>query len=1075
MTGLGLLLAGLSSQASAPDSLLRLAREMSPTALVLEVKARPLAVREAVAQAMTASVKMPDAGTDVLLQASRLSEAYAVAWADSFFVRELARFGGWPARTRAAKVRADSLRRAGIAAYTRAGPAAAMLIWRRALAGAAAIHDSAGMAGAFGNLAAGFLQLGRADSAATCLERARSLAAAIGDFRTEGNAVGLLAEVRRKRGDLDQARTQYARAALLRERVGDTRGAAADENNLGLLMQSMGDLDGAQRRFEAALASNRREGRDSIAGTNLVNLAGLASLSGDFGRADTLYRDALATWQAKGMWAEAAPAELGLGQLELRRGDYPAAQTALREALGLYARSGGGAGALTARRTLAEALAAAGDLQGALDLLRTCQRMADSTGAGPAVRAGIALARAELAVQLNTLAEAERRYGEAEQLFRAAGDRAGEADARRGHAGLLLAQQEPREAEALLTSSLRAQNAAGDGRAAALTRLALGEAAWQRGDTVAARERLARGARELARLGDPVASAAALGQRASLELEVGRAAVAESLYRAGLDRLKGRVAPEISWRLHAGLGLARRAHGGRGTPVDGAVRELRVAIAELERPSQSLVLPERRSAFLSDKWEAYSELALLEQERRHADAAFEASERLRAREMLEMLARGRVGARPGIPPELVAREQDLRRQVAELTGRLEGPPTRIESVRGPDLSVAPDATREALVRAQETYSEFLLELKERAPDHAALIAPLPTTWRDVARQLPPDAAMIEYLLGDSVTLAFVITRDTVSAVTLDLGRRELARLVEFARGTLGQHPERGDSLWQAPMRRLYQGLMAPLEEDGLLSGKRRLILIPDGELHYLPFAALLTSTRPAHFLVERYELAMAPSASVWLALGARAHAAGGAGVLAFAPRPEALPGSDREASAIGQRLGAETRVLRRLDASEAAFRRDAPGARVLHLATYGVLNQQNPLFSYVELAPGGGDDGRLEVHEVFGLNLVADLVVLSACQTGLASGRLADVPPGDDWMGLTRAFLHAGARHVVASLWAVEDLATAVLMERFYDDYGASGDPVRALAVAQRELLTASRTAHPFYWAGFTVAGGAPN
>ena len=143
----------------------------------------------------------------------------------------------------------------------------------------------------------------------------------------------------------------------------------------------------------------------------------------------------------------------------------------------------------------------------------------------------------------------------------------------------------------------------------------------------------------------------------------------------------------------------------------------------------------------------------------------------------------------------------------------------------------------------------------------------------------------------------------------------------------------------------------------------------------------------------------------------------------------------------------------------------------MHLATYGVLNKRNPLFSFVELAPGGGHDGRLEVHEVFGLRLQAELVVLSACQTGLGTGALGDVPTGDDWIGLTRAFLHAGAANVVASLWSVQDRATADLMERFYAGYATSADPTRALAVAQRALLAAPATVHPFYWAGFEVAG----
>ena len=110
---------------------------------------------------------------------------------------------------------------------------------------------------------------------------------------------------------------------------------------------------------------------------------------------------------------------------------------------------------------------------------------------------------------------------------------------------------------------------------------------------------------------------------------------------------------------------------------------------------------------------------------------------------------------------------------------------------------------------------------------------------------------------------------------------------------------------------------------------------------------------------------------------------------------------------------------------------------------------------------------------MFGLSLSADLVVLSACQTGLASGALADVPPGDDWVGLTRAFLHAGARRVVATLWPVDDWATAALMERFYEGYAGGAEPGRALAAAQRALLGRVGTSHPFFWAGFVAVGGA--
>ncbi len=201
-----------------------------------------------------------------------------------------------------------------------------------------------------------------------------------------------------------------------------------------------------------------------------------------------------------------------------------------------------------------------------------------------------------------------------------------------------------------------------------------------------------------------------------------------------------------------------------------------------------------------------------------------------------------------------------------------------------------------------------------------------------------------------------------------------------------------------------------------------------------------------HFLVERYQVMVTPSASVWLALGARPPAHATAGVLAFAPQPADLPASRREVAAIARLGGTDTRVVSGSAATEAAFRREAPTRRVIHLATYGVLNKQNPLFSFVEFAPDGRDDGRLEVHEVFGLDLAADLVVLSACQTGLGSGALSDVPAGDDWVGLARAFLSAGAGNVIATLWPVQDRASAALMERFYQGYTVGSDPGRALA-----------------------------
>ncbi len=266
--------------------------------------------------------------------------------------------------------------------------------------------------------------------------------------------------------------------------------------------------------------------------------------------------------------------------------------------------------------------------------------------------------------------------------------------------------------------------------------------------------------------------------------------------------------------------------------------------------------------------------------------------------------------------------------------------------------------------------------------------------------------------------------------------------------------------------------MEPIESTGLLVGKTRLTIVPHGELHYLPFAALIEHDGAPRFLIQRYQLSYAPSASVWLALGQERGRATGSGTLAMAPHPDQLPASRRDIAAIGGADGRQVRVLTGAAATEAAFAREAPGRRLIHLATYGVLNKQNPLFSFVALAPGRQHDGRLEAHEVFGFSLTADLVVLAACETGLGSGALADVPAGDDWVGLSRSFLTAGARRVMASLWAVEDQATGTLMQQFYRRYQDGADPARTLAEAQRAMLTQPATAYPYYWAAFAVTGG---
>src|SRR4029079_305435 len=357
----------LAAQSPRSDSLRAAAVERSDSALVADVAKLHSATREAVSDLLSHAARRSESATTAdVVAARRLAGAYASLLGDSLLIREVAKFVAAGSAGRIAKAEADSIRRDGVRAYAQRGPAAAIRIWRRALARATSIRDTVGGAATSGNIGAALARLNQFDSASAYLDRARRLATRVGDFQVQANAIAELAGIREARGDISGARDGYANALALRERYRDTRGLAADYNNLGLLAERSGDVDGARRQFEEALELNRRDGRDVVAATNLVNLAGLASLTGDFARGAAFYRSALATWRAHEQWTDAADALHGFGQLETRRGDYHAARADLLEAVRIYERNGFVDDAIAVHGDLAAALAAAGQLQGAL-------------------------------------------------------------------------------------------------------------------------------------------------------------------------------------------------------------------------------------------------------------------------------------------------------------------------------------------------------------------------------------------------------------------------------------------------------------------------------------------------------------------------------------------------------------------------------------------------------------------------------------------------------------------------------------------------------------------------------------
>jgi CHAT domain-containing protein len=322
---------------------------------------------------------------------------------------------------------------------------------------------------------------------------------------------------------------------------------------------------------------------------------------------------------------------------------------------------------------------------------------------------------------------------------------------------------------------------------------------------------------------------------------------------------------------------------------------------------------------------------------------------------------------------------------------------------------------------------------------------------------------------DSVIL-FVLTRDMLATETIQIRREDLDNKVELIRNLI----RRQDSdRWEKPATSLASALLDPVLGSDQLDNVNHLYLVPHGTLNYLPFALLpVDGILQSHPVIEDFTLTYLPTAAALLR--ETRVSVGPASMLAISPQRSRLQHAAKEAQLVDALFAPNSRALLGVSATESAFKQEAPNYRLLHLATHGYFNKLNPLLSGLELEADDTNDGQLELHEILGMQLNAELVTLSACQTGLGSGHFAEVPAGDDFVGLTRAFLYAGSRSVLATLWEVDDESTMGLMKHFYGGLkqtNRSKHKATALANAQRALLSSDDYKHPYYWAPFVLVG----
>jgi CHAT domain-containing protein/tetratricopeptide (TPR) repeat protein len=576
--------------------------------------------------------------------------------------------------------------------------------------------------------------------------------------------------------------------------------------------------------------------------------------------------------------------------------------------------------------------------------------------------------------------------------------------------------------------------------------------------------------------------------------------------------------------------------------------ETAIEIAESLRTK--VVSPELRVAYFASVQQYYDlyidllmSLDQLNPDRGHAELALHASERARARTLLEMLAEAHADIRHGVEPALLERERSLNQSLDAKTERQ----SRFLSLNGnkKEIELLGKEIEQLLVEDKEVKAR----IREKSPRYAALTQPRPMTLKEIQLEIvDPNTLLLEYALGERHSYLWAVTHD--SMFTFQLPKRaEIEKAAQRVYQLLStddrqaqrqKRPSTSVNSYREAVSALSRILLGPVAAH---LQEKCLLIVAQGALSYIPFGALPLpdlpdeptpdARRPTRLqtLIAKHEIIHLPSVSVLavlrretagrelppnavavvadpvfskrdvrlrsaikkrvkaiaetggreagqgvrtdsvsrLALGRSAREVG----LGDGRELPRLPHSRQEAQAILS-LGHSQGALGALDfdaSRETATSPEMARYRIVHFATHGILNNEHPelsglVFSLVD-KHGNPRDGFLRLYNIYNLNLEADLVVLSACQTAL--GKQIN---GEGLMGVTRGFMYAGASRVVASLWKVDDAATAELMKKFYSEMIKVGRrPADALRVAQLWMQKQERWRAPYYWAGFILQG----
>jgi len=472
-----------------------------------------------------------------------------------------------------------------------------------------------------------------------------------------------------------------------------------------------------------------------------------------------------------------------------------------------------------------------------------------------------------------------------------------------------------------------------------------------------------------------------------------------------------------------------------------AFNRLSTAIDVVESQRASMAFESAKIGFIADKQAMYSDIVLSAIKLQNYEEAFNYVERGKSRALVDMLANKKQFKAKGIDNKRVTLDTD------SLSTEL-----GLESA----LALSHHELKQSGTRA---LKRKVTQIKKTSPEVASLISVDTMGLSDIQNSLSSNETLIEYFgTSDNQSLyVFVIQSNSIKVRVLSVN--QLEENISSLRSALLKP---NSNHYEKYSRALYQDLFKPLERDVANS---ELVIVPHGPLNYLPFNVL--KDEQGRFLIDQFNVRKLPSASVSEYLEPKRLerfeivALGNPDVGDSSLR---LPGAEKEVRQISNRFELSSMYLGK-DANETVLKNQYMSADIIHIASHGEFNAESPLDSRLLLASDTQNDGSLTVREIYDLNLNANLVTLSACETGLG-----DVRTGGDVLGLTRSFMFAGTQNVVASLWIVDDKATQYLMTDFYSELKT--ETVRkSLRQAQLRVKKMPEYQHPFYWAAFEVTG----